>query len=69
MRYRFTYRLADVTAQFELALAKGFREMVVTESCLSGLGKRIAFESEADITFRISSIKREEVAEGTECSF
>jgi beta-glucosidase len=59
----------DVTAQFELALAKGFREMVVTESCLAGLGKRISFESEGDVTFRISSVKRDEVAEGTECSF
>ena len=69
IRLRSGDAVLDVTAQFELALAKGFREMVVTESCLAGLGKRIAFETEADITFRISSVKREEVAEGTECSF
>lgn len=69
IRLRSGDAVLDVTAQFELALAKGFREMVVTESCLAGLGSRFAFETEGDITFRISSIKREEVAEGTECSF
>lgn len=69
IRLRSGDAVLDVTAQFELALAKGFREMVVTESCLAGLGKRISFESEGDVTFRISSVKREEVAEGTECSF
>jgi beta-glucosidase len=69
IRLRSGNAVLDVTAQFELATAKGFREMVVTESCLAGLGKRIAFESDGDVTFRISSVKREEVAEGTECSF
>lgn len=69
IRLRSGNAVFDVTAQFELATAKGFREMVVTESCLAGLGKRIAFESDGDVTFRISSVKREEVAEGTECSF
>lgn len=69
IRLRSGDAVLDVTAQFELALAKGFREMVVTESCLAGLGKRISFESEGDVTFRISSVKRDEVAEGTECSF
>ncbi len=69
IRLRSGDAVLDVTAQFELALAKGFREMVVTESCLAGLGKRISFESEGDVTFRISSVKRDKVAEGTECSF
>ncbi len=59
----------DVTAQFELAQAKGWREMVISEACLADVGPRLSFEAEGEVTFRISSIKREELAEGTECSF
>lgn len=59
----------DVTAQFELAQAKGWREMVISEACLADIGPRLSFEAEGEVTFRISSIKREELAEGTECSF
>ncbi|WP_394730340.1 glycoside hydrolase family 3 protein [Altererythrobacter sp. GH1-8] len=59
----------DVTAQFELAHAKGWREMVLTADCVSELAPRIAFESGGDVTFRISSMRREEMAEGTSCAF
>ncbi|NNE50090.1 MAG: glycoside hydrolase family 3 protein, partial [Altererythrobacter sp.] len=59
----------DVTAQIELAQGKGWREMTVSEACLVGAGRRLSFESDGEVTFRISSVKREEVAEGTECSF
>lgn len=59
----------DVTAQFELAQAKGWREMVISEACLADVGPRLSFEAEGEVTFRISSIKREDLTEGTECSF
>lgn len=59
----------DVTAQIELAQGKGWREMTVSEACLVGAGRRLSFESDGEVTFRISSVKREEVADGTECSF
>lgn len=59
----------DLTQQFALAHAKGWRQMVISESCAKDLGPRIAFETEGDLTFRISSVKREELPEGTECSF
>ncbi len=61
--------LVDLTDHFALALGKGWREMLITEACAPGLGNRIRFETEGDITFRISSITREDVAEGTACSF
>lgn len=59
----------DVTRQIELAHFKGWREMVLTPLCLGELAPRIAFESDGEFTFIISSVKREEVPEGTECSF
>lgn len=59
----------DVTAQIELAQGKGWREMTVSEACLVGAGRRLSFESDGEVTFRISSVQREEVADGTECSF
>jgi beta-glucosidase len=61
--------LVGLTDHFALALGKGWREMLITEACAPGLGNRIRFETEGDITFRISSITREDVAEGTACSF
>ncbi|WP_379545802.1 glycoside hydrolase family 3 N-terminal domain-containing protein [Qipengyuania sp. DSG2-2] len=59
----------DITPQFELAYSKGWREMVISEACVADLGKRIAFESDGEVTFRIASVKREEAAPDTECSF
>lgn len=69
IRLRSGDSVLDVTAQFELAYAKGFREMVISENCLAGLGSRIAFETEGDITFRISSVRREDMGEVAECTF
>nr|WP_298898563.1 glycoside hydrolase family 3 protein [uncultured Altererythrobacter sp.] len=59
----------DVTAQIELAQGKGWREMTISEACLVGASRRLSFESDGEVTFRISSVKRDEVADGTECSF
>ena len=69
IRLRSGDSVIDVTAQFELAQGKGWREMTISGSCLAGVGPRLSFESDGEVTFRISSIKREELAEGTECSF
>ncbi|MFN2099793.1 glycoside hydrolase family 3 N-terminal domain-containing protein [Altererythrobacter sp. MF3-039] len=62
-------RAFDVTRQFELASGKGWREMVLTPECYNDIGPRIAFESEGELTFRVSSVRREDLPEGTECSF
>lgn len=59
----------DLTAQFELAQGKGWREMVLTSECVDTLAPRIAFEADGEVTFRISSMRREELGEGTACSF
>ncbi|MCH2498326.1 MAG: exo 1,3/1,4-beta-D-glucan glucohydrolase [Erythrobacter sp.] len=61
--------VVNLTDHFALALGKGWREMLITDACAPGLSNRIRFETEGDITFRISSITREDVAEGTPCSF
>ena len=61
--------VVNLTDHFALALGKGWREMLITDACAPGLDNRIRFETEGDITFRISSITREDVAEGTPCSF
>ena len=59
----------DVTARFELAQGKGWREMVLTSECVKNLDKRIAFESDGEVTFRVSSVRREALPEGTACAF
>ncbi len=59
----------DITRQIELAYFKGWREMTITQDCLDGLGSRLAFESAGEVTLRISSVRREEMPEGTQCSF
>ncbi|GAB5352813.1 glycoside hydrolase family 3 protein [Qipengyuania sp. 483] len=61
--------LVDLTQPFAVAHGKGWREMLITEQCAPGLGNRIRFETEAEVTFRIASVVREDVAEGTACSF
>ena len=58
----------DLTRHFAHGWQKGWREMLITESCAPGLGKSIAFDTEGDITFRISSVRREQVPEGTACT-
>ena len=61
--------LVDLTDRFALAHGKGWREMLITDACAPGLGQRIRFETEGEISFRISSVTREEVPAGTPCSF
>jgi beta-glucosidase len=59
----------DVTPHFAHAFDKGWRQMVITEDCAPGLGREIQFSTEGDIIFRIASVRRENLPEGTECSF
>ncbi len=61
--------VVDLSTHFAHAHEKGWREMVITPACAPGLGQRIAFEAMGEITFRISSVQREQVPEGTPCSF
>ena len=59
----------DVTQQLSVAEGKGWREMVITDACLAGLSNALTIRSDAPFSIQVSAIAREEVAEGTECSF
>ncbi len=59
----------DLAQHFAHAEGKGWREMVITPACAPGLGQRIAFETQGDISFRISAVRREHLPEGTPCAF
>ncbi|QZH76546.1 MAG: glycoside hydrolase family 3 C-terminal domain-containing protein [Erythrobacter sp.] len=59
----------DLTPHFAHAFEKGFREMVITEACAPGLGQSITFATQGEVRFRIAEIRREELPQGTACSF
>ena len=59
----------DITSQLAIADGKGWREMVITEACAPSLGDSITFTSQVPLTLRIASISRQDMPEGTECSF
>jgi beta-glucosidase len=59
----------DLTTHFAHAHEKGWREMVITPACAAGAGPRIAFATQGDVTFRIASVRRELLPEGTPCAF
>ncbi|MCL6250785.1 exo 1,3/1,4-beta-D-glucan glucohydrolase [Altererythrobacter sp. KTW20L] len=62
-------QVIDLATHFAHAQDKGWREMVITDQCAPALGQRIAFETEGDVTFRISGVRRAPVPDGTPCSF
>ncbi len=43
--------------------------MIITEQCAAGLGDSLTFTSAGAFSFDIATITREELAEGTDCSF
>ncbi|UAB79815.1 glycoside hydrolase family 3 C-terminal domain-containing protein [Erythrobacter sp. SCSIO 43205] len=59
----------DISQELLVAEGKGWREMVVTEQCLAGLNNALTIASKAPFAIQISSIAREDAAEGMECSF
>ena len=59
----------DLTHSLSVAAEKDWREMVITGRCAAGLGDSLTFTSQGAFSFDIATITREEVAEGTDCSF
>ncbi|NNC48207.1 MAG: glycoside hydrolase family 3 protein [Sphingomonas sp.] len=59
----------DIMRQLQLSAGKGWREMIITDDCAPGLGDSIMIRSVAPMSIKISSIARQEMPEGTECSF
>lgn len=59
----------DATAQLSVAAGKGWREMVLTTSCLPEITNALRIETDGDFTIRIDTISREAREETSECSF
>ncbi len=59
----------DITQGLSIGAGKGWREMVLTASCLPDLGNTLELDTVNPLTIRIATISRVDVAEGTECSF
>ncbi|WP_343344145.1 glycoside hydrolase family 3 N-terminal domain-containing protein [Sphingomicrobium sp. XHP0239] len=59
----------DIRRELALSSGKGWREMIITEECAPGLGDALTIRSVAPFTMKISSISRQDVPVGTECSF
>ncbi len=59
----------DISQELLVAEGKGWREMIVTQQCLAGLNNALTIASEAPFAIQVSSIAREDAAEGMECSF
>ncbi|RJY09871.1 glycoside hydrolase family 3 protein [Aurantiacibacter aquimixticola] len=59
----------DATQYMAIAAGKGWREMVLTAACLPALGNTLRIDASQEFTLRIHTIRREDVAEGTDCAF
>lgn len=59
----------DVTSDFAVGAGKGWREMVLTGACIAEMGDSITFETEGPLTINFAEIARQEMPEGTDCSF
>jgi beta-glucosidase len=59
----------DITSQLAHAEGKGWREMVITAKCAPGLGDGITIASGGSVTLSVAAIARQDMPEGTECSF
>jgi beta-glucosidase len=59
----------DVTAGMAISAGKGWREMVITQACVPTNGDSIAITSAGQLTLQVATIARQEMPEGTKCSF
>ena len=59
----------DITQALSVAEGKGWREMVLTQDCLAKLGNALSIRSDAPFSISVSAIAREDVGEGTQCTF
>ncbi|WP_260483919.1 glycoside hydrolase family 3 protein [Sphingomicrobium flavum] len=59
----------DIATQLSLSAGKGWREMVITDACAPGLGDGLTLRSAAPLSMKISSVVRQEMPAGTDCSF
>ena len=59
----------DVSSRLTVASGKGWKEMVLTEACLGEIGDALTISTDAPMSLSISRISRQELPEGTQCSF
>ena len=59
----------DITTQLAHAEGKDWREIIVTEKCATDLGDSITITSAGSLTINIAAIARQDMPEGTACSF
>ena len=59
----------DASRELTLAAGKGWREMILTESCLGTSNGNLTIQTDAPMQVSISQVSRQELPEGTTCSF
>ena len=57
----------DITATLRNAADKGWREMLITPACAPGGAQGFTIVPSEELTIQISSIRREDLPEGTQC--
>lgn len=59
----------DVSSRLTVAAGKGWREMVLTQSCLGEDADTLTIATDAPLQFSIARVSRQQLPEGTDCSF
>ncbi len=59
----------DITQDLAVSGGKGWRDMIISESCAPGLGNGFTMTSQGPMTLQIAAIERRNLPEGTPCSF
>lgn len=60
---------SDVSSRLTVASGKGWREMVLTQACLGPDADRLTIATDAPMSISIAQISRQNLPEGTQCSF
>lgn len=59
----------DITRQLALSAGKGWREMIITDACVPGLGQSLAITSSGPLKLQIAAVSRQAMPAGADCSF
>jgi beta-glucosidase len=59
----------EITEGLTVAEGKGWRNMVLTAQCLGTAGDSLTITTDAPLSLQISTIARQQLPEGTQCSF
>ncbi|MEO1730304.1 MAG: glycoside hydrolase family 3 N-terminal domain-containing protein [Pseudomonadota bacterium] len=59
----------DATQELTLAAGKGWRDIVLTDACVDTSGEALTIRSDAPMQINIATVARQELPDGTQCSF